>query len=158
MANPFKPEDKVRTKLKGSEVEATVRAIWNDEVQVRTPDGVLRWRTAKTVWLVVDETVLPSPESVSETTAPAVQPTSAPTEAPSVDGPHPEAVVASDPQLQTVEAQAEAMPSTVEPESTAVTPEPAAVVATVPLPDASAVTPCGVEPMVLPHRKKRRRK
>lgn len=50
MANQFKPDDKVLTKHKGVEVEATVRLVWNGEVQVRTPDGVLRWRTVKTVW------------------------------------------------------------------------------------------------------------
>jgi len=50
MANPFKPDDKVRIKVKGADVEATVRLVWNDEVQVRTADKALLWRTVKTVW------------------------------------------------------------------------------------------------------------
>lgn len=50
MENPFQPNEKVITKFKGEEVEATVVQTWNKEVQVKTADGVLRWRTAKTVW------------------------------------------------------------------------------------------------------------
>jgi hypothetical protein len=49
MENPFKPDDKVITKVKGIEVEAVVRLVWNNEVQVRLPDGPLVWRTVKTV-------------------------------------------------------------------------------------------------------------
>lgn len=49
--NPYRKGDKVRTKLggKGDEVEAEVTAAFKDEVQVRTPDGELRWRTVRTV-------------------------------------------------------------------------------------------------------------
>lgn len=50
MENPYSPEDKVLTKQGGVEVEATVRITFNDEVQVRTPDGILRWRNVRTVW------------------------------------------------------------------------------------------------------------
>lgn len=47
--NPYKPDDKVFTKVKGEDVEGIVRLIYNNEVQVRTPDGLLRWRTVDTV-------------------------------------------------------------------------------------------------------------
>jgi hypothetical protein len=50
MENPFKPEDRVATKVRGKEVEAIVTAIWKNEVQVRTPDNERRWRTIYTVW------------------------------------------------------------------------------------------------------------
>ncbi|RYD71119.1 MAG: hypothetical protein EOP84_25465, partial [Verrucomicrobiaceae bacterium] len=68
--NPFKPDDKVITKQQGIDVEAVVRAIYNDEVQVRTPDGVLRWRTAKTVWFPVPPEPATEPEVA--TSVPAV--------------------------------------------------------------------------------------
>ena len=49
--NPYRKGDKVKTKVggKGEEIEAEVTAVFKDEVQVRTPDGELRWRTARTV-------------------------------------------------------------------------------------------------------------
>lgn len=47
--NPYKPDDKVFIKIKGSEVEATVRLVWKDEVQVRVTGGGLLWRTVRTV-------------------------------------------------------------------------------------------------------------
>ncbi len=50
MQNPFKDGDAVLTKGKGSEVQATVRKTWNNEVQVKTVDGDLLWRTIYTVW------------------------------------------------------------------------------------------------------------
>ena len=49
MTNPFKQGDKVLTLRKGIEIEATVRTTWNHEVQVRTADGDLLWRTMKTI-------------------------------------------------------------------------------------------------------------
>jgi len=48
--NPFKIGEKVRTKVDGNEVDAVVTALWQNEVQVRTPDNELRWRTMYTVW------------------------------------------------------------------------------------------------------------
>ncbi len=53
--NPYAKGDKVLTKLggKGEDVEAEVVAVWKDEVQVKTPDGELRWRTIRTVQPVV---------------------------------------------------------------------------------------------------------
>jgi len=48
--NPFKVGDKVVTKVQGAEVEATVTKLWQNELQVRTPDKELRWRTMYTVW------------------------------------------------------------------------------------------------------------
>ena len=50
-ANPYQKGDRVKTKLggKGEAVEAEVTAVFKDEVQVRTPDGELRWRTIRTV-------------------------------------------------------------------------------------------------------------
>ena len=50
--------DKVKTLCKGVDVEAEVTAVYKDEVQVRTPDGELRWRTVRTVQPV---TMLPTP-------------------------------------------------------------------------------------------------
>jgi hypothetical protein len=54
MVNPFKSGDKVMIFRKGVEIEATVRTTWNHEVQVKTGDGELLWRTVKTAWLVTD--------------------------------------------------------------------------------------------------------
>lgn len=74
MANPFKPDDKVLTHRKGIEIQATVRTTWNHEVQVRTADGDLLWRTVKTVRsLPAPATNLPAdtpqnPESHAEVT------------------------------------------------------------------------------------------
>ena len=51
MNNPFKAGDKVLTKVKGQPVEALVNQVWNDEVQVRTADKALLWRTVRTVTL-----------------------------------------------------------------------------------------------------------
>jgi hypothetical protein len=48
--NPFKIGEKVRTKVDGNEVDAIVTALFQNEVQVRTPDNELRWRTMYTVW------------------------------------------------------------------------------------------------------------
>jgi hypothetical protein len=48
--NPFKVGEKVITKVGGSEVEAVVTKLWQNELQVRTPDNELRWRTMYTVW------------------------------------------------------------------------------------------------------------
>jgi hypothetical protein len=48
--NPFKVGDKVLTKVQGAEVEAVVTKLWQNELQVRTPDKELRWRTMYTVW------------------------------------------------------------------------------------------------------------
>jgi len=62
MANPFKPDDKVRIKVKGADVEATVRLVWNDEVQVRTADKALLWRTVKTVWPKDVQSGQPTPQ------------------------------------------------------------------------------------------------
>jgi hypothetical protein len=72
MENPFKSGDKVMIFRKGVEIEATVRTTWNHEVQVRTGDGELLWRTVKTAWLVTDggaaqsEVVQPVIEGVAE--------------------------------------------------------------------------------------------
>jgi hypothetical protein len=48
--NPFKIGDKVKTKVDGAEVDGVVTKLWQNEVQVRTPDNELRWRTMYTVW------------------------------------------------------------------------------------------------------------
>ena len=47
--NPYQQGNKVKTACKGADVEAEVTAVYKDEVQVRTPDGELRWRTVRTV-------------------------------------------------------------------------------------------------------------
>lgn len=50
MKNPFKVGEKVLTKVKRKEVEALITKLWQNEVQVRTPDNELRWRSMYTVW------------------------------------------------------------------------------------------------------------
>ena len=50
MENPFKPNEIVMTKVKGADVTATVVQVFNNEVQVKTWDGKLLWRTIHTVW------------------------------------------------------------------------------------------------------------
>lgn len=50
MQNPFKTGDTVLTKLKGKEIQAAVSKIWKNEVQVKTAEGELLWRTMYTVW------------------------------------------------------------------------------------------------------------
>jgi hypothetical protein len=50
MQNPFKTGDIVLTKLKGKEIQAAVSKIWKNEVQVKTTEGDLLWRTMYTVW------------------------------------------------------------------------------------------------------------
>ena len=68
MENPFKTGDKVMTKFMGAEVEVPVAQIYDDEVQVRTSDGVLRWRTKRTVWFPPEKAnealIRPAPEPV----------------------------------------------------------------------------------------------
>jgi len=96
MANPFKPEDKVTIKIKGVEVEATVRLVWNDEVQVRTADKALLWRTVKTVWAMGVQAGQPTPQQPAamhdpkapdqEATQSALQPAVTQTEAPAPTG------------------------------------------------------------------------
>jgi len=62
MENPFKTGDKVLTKVKGQPVEAVVHQVYNQEVQVRTANKILLWRTVKTVTLVTAATVPPVEE------------------------------------------------------------------------------------------------
>jgi hypothetical protein len=50
MQNPFKTGDIVLTKLKGKEIQAAVSKFWKNEVQVKTTEGELLWRTMYTVW------------------------------------------------------------------------------------------------------------
>ena len=66
--NPYTKGDKVKTACKGADVEAEVTAVYKDEVQVRTPDGELRWRTVRTVQPVI------VPPAVSNPSAGNVQP------------------------------------------------------------------------------------
>lgn len=72
MENPFKTGDKVLTKVKGQPVEAVVNQVYNQEVQVRTTDKKLLWRTVKTVTLVTAISVPPvvKPEKPATTTPP----------------------------------------------------------------------------------------
>jgi len=62
MENPFKTGDKVLTKVKGQQVEAVVNQVYNQEVQVRTAEKMLLWRTVKTVTLVTAAPVSPAVE------------------------------------------------------------------------------------------------
>lgn len=63
MQNPFKTGDTVLTKLKGKEVQAAVSAIWKNEVQVKTTDGELLWRTMYTVWRAGEAPLTREPKS-----------------------------------------------------------------------------------------------
>src|SRR5690348_3392845 len=78
MENPFKADQKVTTKIKGVEVEAVVRLTWQNEVQVRTADGKLLWRTVKTVRPVPTPATAcepaPSPEPVAQPEVPPSAP------------------------------------------------------------------------------------
>ena len=69
--NPYKKGDKVRTKLggKGEDVEAEVTAVWKDEVQVKTPDGELRWRTVRTVRPTIEPATSSEPADEAEPVA-----------------------------------------------------------------------------------------
>lgn len=65
--NPYHKGDRVTTTCKGAEVEAEVTAVFKDEVQVRTPDGELRWRTVRTVQPVIVPITPPKPPDPAET-------------------------------------------------------------------------------------------
>ena len=65
--NPYAKGDKVKTACKGADVEAEVVTVYKDEVQVRTPDGELRWRTVRTVQPVVVLLTPPDPLDAGET-------------------------------------------------------------------------------------------
>jgi len=68
-ANPFAPGNKVITKFMGTEVEVPVIQVYNREVQIRTADKVLRWRTCKTVWFPPDKVAVPTAEPVPKSVA-----------------------------------------------------------------------------------------
>ena len=59
--NTYQKGDRVKTACKGAEAEAEVTAIYKDEVQVRTPDGELRWRTVRTVQSTTAAPASPEP-------------------------------------------------------------------------------------------------
>ncbi len=69
MNNPFKLGEKVFIKIRGQQVEAMVNQVWNEEVQVRTSDKKLLWRTIKTVALTNREVSSPTAESPEAITA-----------------------------------------------------------------------------------------
>ncbi len=50
MKNPFKVEQMVIAKLSGIEAEAILTKVWDNEVQVRTSDNELPWRSMYTVY------------------------------------------------------------------------------------------------------------
>jgi hypothetical protein len=50
MQNPFKAGEAVMTKVTGKQVLASVTKTWQNEVQVKTAEGDLLWRTVYTVW------------------------------------------------------------------------------------------------------------
>ena len=158
MANSFKPDDKVITRQQGIDVEAIVRLIYNDEVQVRTPDGVLRWRTAKTVWFPVG--AVPSAAAEEISAEPIDTATEAPVDSPAAD-PEPqteEAVSAPDSDLAALETGEDndsdsAAPVLARPDETQ--PEPA--IQTQPLVDTHLeIAPCGV-PETMAERKRNRK-
>lgn len=105
MANPFKPDDKVLILRKGLEIEATVRSTWNHEVQVRTADGDLLWRTVKTIRGVIPPD---TPASENQTPMSEVLAEATPGETSPEDLP----------QAPDTPDVAEAVPANVEPEPT----------------------------------------
>ena len=161
MANPFKPDDKVITKQQGVEVEAVVRLIYNDEVQVRTPDGVLRWRTAKTVWFPKEPESPGELEAALIVTAGAVTPVAeAPVEQPapqieaSDEEPAPELVEGAE-ESNAPEVESSERTEAVDPEQEEVEPQPP--VQTPPLVDTRPeYGPCGV-PETMAQRKRNRK-
>lgn len=76
MENPFKSGESVVTKIKGTEHTVTVNQTYQNEVQVKTADGNLLWRTMHTVWYP-GQSPLPKAKDVSPASAgpqtPAVQ-------------------------------------------------------------------------------------
>ena len=80
MENPYKPNEIVMTKVKGAAVTATVVQVFNNEVQVKTLDGKLLWRTIHTVWYP-GALPIPKPAKPKFEVVPAPAPvTSAPAE------------------------------------------------------------------------------
>ena len=73
MENPFKPNEIVTTKVKGAGVTATVVQVFNNEVQVKTLDGKLLWRTMFTVWRV-GASPIPKPQKPKVEAVPAPAP------------------------------------------------------------------------------------
>jgi hypothetical protein len=149
MANPFKPDDKVQTKVKGTVVDATVRLVWNEVVQVHTADNALAWRSAKTVWF-------PAATSLPVDTPPANTASSGETG----DVPHLAASVATPPASEVApEVEAPAAPTPSEPvstdaiESAPVTASPASMD-----PSTPQLTACGTEVPTVAKRKDRKRK
>ena len=157
MANPFKPDDKVRIKVKGADVEATVRLVWNDEVQVRTADKALLWRTVKTVWPKDVQSGQPTPQQPAAMHDPKAPDQAAMQSAPQsavtqTETPAPTGDMAGSAQVE-VQSAGVVRP---QPEPPAPTPNPATPVTK---PDASAVelSSCGV-PETVADRKRAKRK
>lgn len=73
MDNPFKPSDKVLTKVKGADAEGVVTQVFNDEVQIKTTGGKLLWRTMHTVWHP-GSTPIPKPTQVKAPRVPTAVP------------------------------------------------------------------------------------
>ena len=73
MENPFKPNEIVMTRVKGADVTTTVVQVFNNEVQVKTLDGKLLWRTMFTVWLV-GASPIPKPQKPKVEAVPAPAP------------------------------------------------------------------------------------
>jgi len=87
MENPFKPGDKVITKFMGAEVEVPVIQIYNNEVQIRTADNVLRWRTIRTVWFPRSEASAMPIQPLPSEVQPAPEPVPSPAEVLPVEPP-----------------------------------------------------------------------
>lgn len=77
MKNPFKVGQTVKTNVGDTEVDAVVTKVWQNEVQVRTPDNELRWRSMYTVWYpgaapIARQQTTPSSVPVTNNSAAAV--------------------------------------------------------------------------------------
>ena len=68
MENPYKSNDIVLTKIKSEATQVTVNQTYNNEVQVKTLDGKLLWRTMYTVWRV-GETPIAKPPVLKQLSA-----------------------------------------------------------------------------------------
>ena len=145
MENPFKPDDKVFTKVKGNDVEATVRLVWQNEVQVRLSDGTLVWRTMKTVRPVEDtaQSEKSKPPTGAESTV-----------APVEEGPA-EGIASASPEPPPSEETTVANHRTAT--DTQVEPAPSSTATNPLVPDQSQLQSCGVPQATVEARRKRNR-
>jgi hypothetical protein len=142
MENPFKPSDNVSTKVKGAEVSATVVQTFNNEVQVKTGDGKLLWRTMHRVWYPRSA---PIPKPAKTPVRPAVQPASAPEPSPPVQTTDSVDAASVEPASEGAEVEAETAPNPMSPVEEAQEAATESVAEAAPV-ESAPVEPTPVEP------------